>query len=38
MKKLIAISLAGMIMLAASVSVFADNAVSVMATEKAERQ
>ena len=34
MKKLIAISLAGMIMMAASVSVFADNAVSTMATEK----
>ncbi|KUO68735.1 MAG: hypothetical protein APF77_14610 [Clostridia bacterium BRH_c25] len=34
MKKLVALTLAGMIMIATSVSVFADNAVSVMATEK----
>ena len=34
MKKLIAVSLAVMIMTATSISVFADNAVSAMATEK----
>jgi hypothetical protein len=34
MKKLIALSLAGIIMIISSISVFADNAVSVMATEK----
>lgn len=34
MKKLIALTLAGMIMATASISVFADNAVSVMAVEK----
>lgn len=34
MKKLIALTLAGMIMTATSISVFADNAVSVMATGK----
>lgn len=34
MKKLIALTLAGVIMISSSVSVFADNAVSVMATEK----
>ena len=34
MKKLIVLTLAGMIMAAASISVFAENAVSIMAVEK----